>query len=625
MLANQIGYYSLILGLLLSVLLCGVSIKDFNKTNKQINQNILSLSFLQLVFVIVSFLSLIISFINSDFSNETVFNNSHTTKPLFYKISGTWGNHEGSLLLWLLVLTLFIFLFLIKSREQPKKYRILTLLFQQIIIIGFFLFVLMTSNPFNYLFPIPNEGLGLNPILQDPALAIHPPILYLGYVGTSIIFSSSLAAVTQNYVTKEWGQHIKKWVLVSWIFLTIGIMLGSIWAYYELGWGGFWFWDPVENVSLMPWLTLTALLHCIVVLERRASLTSWVVVLSITTFTLSMCGTFLVRSGILNSVHTFANDPARGIFILIFLFALIVLSLGIFFIFHKENNKSSNNFFWLSRETSILINNWFMMYFLAVVLIGTVYPIFLDVISSEKISVGPPFYQKLIVPFLIPFLLFMSLGPRLKWIKSKIENKNSLIITFIISVMLTFFIIKNLTADLLFYTVLISAAFFLFFTTLKELFIKKFNNISQTVSHFGFSLLILSILFNSILSSEIITNIKIGERYDYNKGEIFFKKIEERKESNFNSIIASFEIKDKNGKTIELKPEIRIYNQPIIITSEADIRTTLLEDKFLVMNLVKGNEYFNIRYQVKPFMVWIWISVLLLSLGGLMSLFKREI
>ena len=625
MLANQIGYYSLILGLLLSVLLCGVSIKDFNKTNKQVNQNILSLSFLQLVFVIVSFLSLIISFINSDFSNETVFNNSHTTKPLFYKISGTWGNHEGSLLLWLLVLTLFIFLFLIKSREQPKKYRILTLLFQQIIIIGFFLFVLMTSNPFNYLFPIPNEGLGLNPILQDPALAIHPPILYLGYVGTSIIFSSSLAAVTQNYVTKEWGQHIKKWVLVSWIFLTIGIMLGSIWAYYELGWGGFWFWDPVENVSLMPWLTLTALLHCIVVLERRVSLTSWVVILSITTFTLSMCGTFLVRSGILNSVHTFANDPARGIFILIFLFALIVLSVGVFFIFHKENNKNSNNFFWLSRETSILINNWFMMYFLSVVLIGTVYPIFLDVISSEKISVGPPFYQKLIVPFLIPFLLFMSLGPRLKWIKSKIENKNSLIITFIISVMLTFFIIKNLTADLLFYTVLISAAFFLFFTTLKELFIKKFNNISQTVSHFGFSLLILSILFNSILSSEIITNIKIGERYDYNKGEIFFKKIEERKESNFNSIIASFEIKDKNGKTIELKPEIRIYNQPIIITSEADIRTTLLEDKFLVMNLVKGNEYFNIRYQVKPFMVWIWISVLLLSLGGLMSLFKRKI
>ena len=624
MLTNQIGYYSLILGLMLSVLLCGVSIKDFNRSSKQINQNVLSLSFLQLVFVIVSFLSLILSFVNSDFSNETVFNNSHTTKPLFYKISGTWGNHEGSLLLWLLVLTLFIFLFLIKSKTQPKKYRILTLLFQQIIIIGFFLFVLMTSNPFNYLFPIPNEGLGLNPILQDPALAIHPPILYLGYVGTSIIFSSSLAAVTQNYVSKEWGQHIKKWVLVSWIFLSLGIMLGSIWAYYELGWGGFWFWDPVENVSLMPWLALTALLHCIVVLERRVALKSWVIILSITTFTLSMCGTFLVRSGILNSVHTFANDPARGIFILIFLFVLIVLSLGIFFIFHKENNKNLNNFFWLSRETSILINNWFMMYFLSVVLIGTVYPIFLDVISSEKISVGPPFYQKLIAPFLIPFLLFMSVGPKLKWVKSKVENKYSLILTFVVSVTLAFFIIKNLTADILFYTVLVSAAFFLFFTTLKELFIQKLNNTSQAIAHLGFSLLILSILFNSILSSEIITNMKVGEKYNYSKGEIFFKKIEERKESNFNSIIAYFEVKDLKGRMVELKPQIRIYNQPIIVTSEADIKTTLLEDKFIVMNLVKGNEYFNIRYQVKPFMVWIWISVLLLSLGGVMGLFKTR-
>ena len=624
MLASQIGYYSLVLGLLLSVLLCGVSIKDFNSNSNKISQNILSLSFLQLFFVTVSFLSLILSFINSDFSNETVFNNSHTTKPLFYKISGTWGNHEGSLLLWLLVLTLFIFLFLIKSRKQPKKYRILTLLFQQIIIIGFFLFVLMTSNPFNYLFPIPAEGLGLNPILQDPALAIHPPILYLGYVGTSIIFSSSLAAATQNYVSKKWGQHIKKWVLVSWFFLTIGIMLGSIWAYYELGWGGFWFWDPVENVSLMPWLTLTALLHCILVLERRAALTSWVVILSITTFTLSMCGTFLVRSGILNSVHTFANDPARGIFILIFLFVLIILALGIFFVFHKENNKDSNNFFWLSRETAILINNWFMMYFLSVVLIGTVYPIFLDVISSEKISVGPPFYHKLIVPFLIPFLLFMSLGPRLKWIKSKIENKNLLIITFLISIMLTFFIIKNLTTDILFYTVLISAAFFLFLTTLKELFVTKLNNISQTVAHFGFSLLILSILFNNILSSEIITNIKIGERYNYNKTEIFFEKIEERKRSNFNSIIGYFKITDEKGKTINLKPELRIYDQPTMITSEADIKTNLLEDKFLVMNLVKGGEYFNIRYQVKPFMLLIWVSVLLLSFGGLISIFKKK-
>jgi len=609
---------------LFSFFVCAASIKDFNSSNKRISQNVLALSFMQLTFVVVSFLSLILSFIKSDFSNETVFNNSHTTKPLFYKISGTWGNHEGSLLLWLLVLTLFIFVFLVKSRKQPKKYRILTLLIQQIIIIGFFLFVLITSNPFNYLFPIPNEGLGLNPILQDPILAIHPPILYLGYVGSSIIFSASLAAITQNFVSKEWGQHIKKWVLVSWIFLSIGIMLGSIWAYYELGWGGFWFWDPVENVSLMPWLTLTALLHCILVLEKRGVLKSWVVILSITTFTLSMCGTFLVRSGILNSVHTFANDPSRGIFILIFLFVLIFLSLGIFFLSHKEKNEDFYNFFWLSKETSILVNNWFMMYFLSVILIGTVYPIFLDVVTAEKISVGPPFYHKLIAPFLAPFLIFMAFAIKLKWIKSKIENRYSLIILFLTSLFLTFLIIKNLSTDLLFYTVLISAAFFLFFTTLKELFIQKLKNIPQTVAHFGFSLLMLSILFNSILSSEIITNIKIGERYNYNKSQIFFEKIEEKKGSNFNSIIGYFKITNENGKIIQLKPEIRIYNQPKIITSEADIKTTFLEDKFLVMNIVKGNEYFNIRYQTKPFMFWIWISVLLLSTGGLISVLKKN-
>ena len=621
MLASQIGYYSLILGLIFSLILSVFSIKDLNSFNRKIDQNIFTFSLLQLTFVVVSFLCLIFSFVKSDFSNETVFNNSHTTKPLFYKISGTWGNHEGSLLLWLLVLTLFIFLFMVKSSKQPKKYRILTLLFQQIIIIGFFLFVLVTSNPFNYLFPVPNEGLGLNPILQDPVLAIHPPILYLGYVGSSIIFSSVLASVTQNYISSEWAKHIKKWVLTSWIFLSVGIMLGSIWAYYELGWGGFWFWDPVENVSLMPWFTLTALLHCILVLERRPLLTSWVVILCIASFMLSMCGTFLVRSGILNSVHTFANDPARGIFILVFLFILIFLSLGIFFIFHKEDYKDEKKFFFLSKETAILLNNWFMMYFLSVVLIGTIYPIFLDVMSADKISVGPPFYHKLIVPFLIPFLIFMVFGSKLKWIKSEVNNKNLLVIFFIILMILSFFITKNFVGDLFLYSILIGASLFLFFTTVVEFFNKK-NVLSQTIAHFGFSLLILSILLNSILSSEIITNMRVGEKYDYNEGVIFFKKIEEKQERNYNSIVGHFKISDKRGNIINLEPELRVYNQPIIITSEADIKTTLLKDNFLVMNLVKGNEYFNIRYQVKPFMLWIWISVLLISIGGMISFFK---
>jgi len=624
LLANQIGHYSLFLGFFFSIIIIPISIKNYNNKNQIIDNKIFSISFFQFFFVLVSFFGLILSFVNSDFSNETVFNNSHTTKPLFYKISGTWGNHEGSLLLWLLVLTLFIFVFLIKSNKQPKKYRILTLLFQQVIIIGFFLFLLKTSNPFNYLFPIPKEGLGLNPILQDPALAIHPPILYLGYVGSSIIFSSSLAAVVEKHISKIWAKHIKVWILVSWVFLTLGIMLGSIWAYYELGWGGFWFWDPVENVSLMPWFCLTALLHCILVLEKRLLLISWTVILSIATFMLSMSGTFLVRSGILNSVHTFANDPERGIFILIFLFTLIFFSLFIFFVFHKHNSQEIAKTFWLSKETSILFNNWFLMYFLSVVLIGTVYPIFLEVLSGEKISVGSPFYHKLIIPFLIPFLIFMSIGPNLNWIKSEIKKiKIQIILSFIIALIISFLILSKIGLVGLINTILITVAFYLFFMTIKDFFSKKFNNYSQNFSHFGFSLLILSILFNSILSSEKIVNLKVGEEFSFRGETITFESIENIKNKNYKSIIGNFKIKDKKNNSIQLKPELRVYNQPITITSEADIKTTLYYDKFLVMNVVKDYEYFNVRYQVKPFMIWVWISTILLVVGGCLSLFRR--
>ena len=620
--ASLIGYYSLIIGFSISFLIIFFSIKNLSKS--KLDNKIIFSVFFQFFFVSLSFLGLVQSFISSDFSNETVFNHSHTTVPTFYKISGAWGNHEGSLLLWLLVLTLFIFLFLLRSNDQPKKYRILTLLFQQIIIVGFFVFLIKTSSPFNYIFPIPNEGLGLNPILQDPALAIHPPILYLGYVGSSIIFSSALAAVVTNYISSSWAKHIKKWILTSWIFLTLGILLGSIWAYYELGWGGFWFWDPVENVSLMPWLALITLLHCTLVLEKKQILTSWVVILSIATFTLSMCGTFLVRSGILNSVHTFANDPERGLYILIFLFILVFLSIFIFLFFYKSEKTTTNSFFWLSKETSILVNNWFMMYFLSVVLIGTTYPIFLEVLSSEKISVGPPFYNKLIIPFLVPFLLAMAIGPKLKWIKSELENKLNLILFLIISLLLSTFIIRNLDINFLINTILVTSAFYLFLITLKDFFSKKFKNLSQNLAHFSFSLLILSILFNNFLSTEIITNLKINETYENDALKINFEGIEQRDEQNFKAIIGKFVVEHNGGQTDIMQPELRIYNQPNIITSEADIKTTLYKDKFMTMNSVQNQEYFNIRYQVKPFMIWIWLSTFLISLSGLIGFFKKR-
>ncbi len=623
MIYSTIGYYSLFLGLFVSLLIVFFSVKNF-QNSKIISANILSFTFLQFFLVVISFLCLIISFVLSDFSNETVFNNSHSTKPLFYKIAGTWGNHEGSLLLWLFVLTFFIFIFILKTKNQPIKYKLLTLIFQQIIIIGFFFFLIKTSNPFNLLYPTPSEGLGLNPILQDPALAIHPPILYLGYVGSSIIFSSALAATSLNLVSKKWASHIKRWILISWFFLTIGILLGSIWAYYELGWGGFWFWDPVENVSLMPWLALTTLLHCILVLERKSILSSWVIILSIATFTLSMCGTFLVRSGILNSVHTFANDPERGLFILIFLFVLIFLSLFIFFFFHKNEKKTSHSFSWLSKETSILVNNWFMMYFLSVVLIGTVYPIFLDVMISKQISVGPPFYNKLIIPFLIPFLLMMAIGPRLKWTISKLQDEKYLISLLVISIILAYLILKNFNQSILINTVLVSSAFYLFFISLRDFFVKN-KNISQNIAHFGFSLLILSILFNNLFSSETITNLKVGETFENSDTKIVFESVNQKQEKNYKSIIANFTIYNSNGDKDKLSPELRIYNQPIIVTSEADIKTTIMKDKFIVFNLVQNQEFFNVRYQVKPFMLWIWLSVILISIGGFLSILKRRL
>ena len=623
MIISQLGYYSLIFGLLTSIFIFFNSSVQLKKNNPIISDKITGLIGFQFFFVFISFISLIYSFVISDFSNETVYNNSHTTKPLFYKITGTWGNHEGSLLLWLLVLSGVLLGFIFKSKNEPSNYRLLTTLLHQIIVIGFFVFVLKTSNPFNEIFPVQTEGLGLNPILQDPALGIHPPILYLGYVGTSIIFSAALASMISNYLNKSWAKNIKFWILFSWIFLTGGILLGSVWAYYELGWGGFWFWDPVENVSLMPWLSLTALLHCIVTLEKRELFKKWTIVLCIITFALSMVGTFLVRSGILNSVHTFANDPSRGIYILTFLLVLVLLSFVIFVIYENKNFTQESEIFTLSKETAVLINNWFILYFLSVVLIGTIYPIFLDVILDEQISVGPPFYNKLILPFLIPFVLFMSIGPSMKWIKTNFSIGGKSLIVIIMTIILSFITVYYIGEKNIFILLLFIGFFFLLLKSLDQLR-KKTKNFAQIFSHIGFSLLLISILLNSFLSNEIIKNIQVGESFTLKNEKILFKKISIEKEKNYESIIGFFEILDEKNKIINLRPEIRIYEEPEMATSEASIKTSLFKDRFITINLIKDQNFFNVRYQHKPFMIWIWISTLIIMLGGLLAIFKKN-
>ncbi len=621
--ANQIGNYSLFIALIASIFLIFQSYRLTRNSSKNLDSKIFSVLSVQSLMVLISFISLVFAFIVSDFSNKTVYNNSHTTKPLFYKISGTWGNHEGSLLLWLLVLTFFLFIFLINSKNLPKKYRLLTLTFQEVIIFGFLLFILFTSNPFINLFPIPKEGTGLNPILQDPALALHPPILYIGYVGTSIIFSASLAALVCGNVNKVWASHIKKWIIISWIFLTIGIMLGSIWAYYELGWGGFWFWDPVENVSLMPWFCLTALLHTIVVLEKRNTFKSWTIILSITTFSLSMSGTFLVRSGILNSIHTFANDPSRGVFILCFLFFLIFLAIIIFFIYQKNISNSSIRTYLISKETAMLVNNWFMMFFLSVVLIGTVYPILLEVINGSKISIGPPFYQKLILPFLIPFLLFMAIGPNLKWVKDHINKiKLEQPIFLFISILISYLFTTSYGVSYLFSVPMFGLGFFLFFLTIRDFFSKE-SILSQKIAHFGFSIFILSILFNGVLAKEYSSNMKVGDERKFMNKIIKFENLKITQELNYQSLTGEFNISDDRGN-LNLKPEIRIYNQPKTLTSEADIISTIYSDNFLVFNVLKNDGYYNVRYQHKPLMIWIWLSVILIFVGGILGYFKKK-
>ena len=620
---SNLGNTFIIVALLISFLLVFFSFKEFKTNNNLIPVKIYKISLLQLFFTASSFIILLLAYVLSDFSLANVYENSHTNKPLFYKISGTWGNHEGSLLLWINILVLFSSLFLFVNKNKDKDFKILTLLFQNILVIIFLIFLLSNSNPFSKLFPIPLEGLGLNPILQDPALAIHPPLLYVGFVGSSIYFSAALAALISKIDSQSLAISIKPWVLVSWFFQTVGILVGSIWAYYELGWGGYWFWDPVENSSLMPWFVMTALLHSILVLERRIGLYSWVIVLSILTFTMSVTGTFLVRSGILNSVHTFASDPSRGLFILSFLIIMVFFSTYIFFKFAPNESKKYTIF---SKETFIIANNWFMIFFLGVVLIGTLYPVFLDTITGSKISVGPPYYNLVLAPFLIPLLFLMTSGPNYKWISHETKSFFNLVLVLsVILFLITFLLIKEssflLNLILFFSIYLIIQTLFDFYESFK----KKNINISRIISHLGFGLLIFFIYINHIFSQENNFNLKLGEIKKTDQYIIKFENLEEKSIKNYKSIVGYFNISDKKTSiTKELKPEIRVYDKPITITYEASIDSNLFSDTYLTMSNISETDVFNIKFQVKPFMNFIWFSVLLLSLGGLLNFLSRN-
>jgi len=619
---SNIGIGLVILILALSFLIISIAYYD-SKTSKQvIKKSIYKLSLLQTTFTILSFFTLIIGFINSDFSLINVYENSHTTKPLFYKIAGTWGNHEGSLLLWVNILVIFSYLFLVFNHTHNKKFRLYTLIFQNILIIGFLFFLLLNSNPFNLIYPIPLEGLGLNPILQDPALAVHPPLLYIGFVGCSIYFSAAMASLISGYGGKLFAQSIKTWVKISWCFQTLGIIVGSIWAYYELGWGGFWFWDPVENASLLPWFAITALMHSLIVLEKRNTLYAWVIILCLLTFILSVTGTFLVRSGILNSVHTFASDPSRGIYILSFLSLMIFSSLIVFFMKYK---KETYNFNLKSRETFILVNNWFMIFFLVTILIGMLYPIFLDVLTNVKISVGPPFFNIIIIPLVVPLLFLMAIGPNFSWINSrnKIFYKALFIVLGSVAInvfILYFFGRYSLMSNLIF----VSAIFLILYSLLdiKKFFNKKLKfGLSRIISHLSFGFLIFFIGINHQFSIEEDFNLKVGDIKKISSYEINFEEITMKEKKNYKVAIGSFKLTNlKNDMVQYLNPEIRIYSNPETLTYEAAIKTKITSDLYLTMSNISRSDFYNIKFQNKPFMIWIWISALMIAVGGFIQL-----
>ena len=624
---SNIGIVLISLVLILSFLIIYNSSLDLKIASQSVGKNIYKLSLFQTTFTVLSLFTLIIGFVNSDFSLINVYENSHTAKPFFYKIAGSWGNHEGSLLLWVNILVIFSYLFLVFNHTHNKKFRLYTLIVQNILILGFLFFLLLNSNPFNSIYPIPIEGLGLNPILQDPALAIHPPLLYVGFVGCSIYFSAAMASLLSGYGGKLFAQSIKTWVKISWCFQTLGIIVGSIWAYYELGWGGFWFWDPVENASLLPWFAITALMHSLIVLEKRNTLYSWVIILCLSTFILSVTGTFLVRSGILNSVHTFASDPSRGIYILLFLSLMIFSALIIFFTKHK---KETYNFNLKSRETFILLNNWFMAFFLVTVLIGMLYPIFLDVLTNVKISVGPPFFNIVIIPLVVPFLFLMAIGPKFGWIKmqNKIFHKILFLIlgAIIINLLIFYFFGKySFLSNLIFI-----AAIFLILHSFLD--IKKIINnknkfeLPRVVSHLSFGMLVFFIGINYQFSLEEDFNLKVGEIKKTNNYEINFKEIKIRESKNYKAVVGNFKLTNlKNNLVQYLDPEIRIYSNPETLTYEAAIKTKITSDLYITMSNVSRSDYYNIKFQKKPFMVWIWISALMISLGGFMQLiFKKN-
>jgi cytochrome c-type biogenesis protein CcmF len=638
----ELGHYALVLALCVAVAQGTLPLWGARRGDAGMMAVGGTAALMQLVLVGLAFAALVQAYVTSDFSVANVVRNSHTAKPLVYKISGAWGNHEGSMLLWVLILAVFGAGVAAFGSNLPPTLRARVLGVQGLIGLGFLTFILFTSNPFDRVDPPPFDGDDLNPLLQDPGLAFHPPLLYLGYVGFSITFSFAIAALLEGRVDAAWARWVRPWTLASWCFLTLGIALGSWWAYYELGWGGFWFWDPVENASFMPWLLGTALLHSAIVTEKRDALKSWTLLLAILAFSLSLLGTFLVRSGVLTSVHAFAQDPARGLFILAFLIAVTGGGLALY-AWRAPRLPGGGLFAPLSREGGLVFNNLLLATLTLIVFLGTLYPLIMDAFGA-KVSVGPPFYVLTFIPLALLLLAAVPIGPFLAWkrgdVTMALRQLRAVAVVALLAGVATLFIAERSIALA---ACGIAAAAWLMLGALRELArrIQIFGvplavsmrrlaglpraGIGMTIAHASLGLAVLGITGVSVWQIETITVMRPGAPVSHAGYEVTLEDTVDVRGPNYIAQRGRLVYRRDGAVVATLEPERRFYTVQRRATTEAAIRTTLLADLYATLGESDGKGGWTVRLYHNPLAPWIWLGAALAALGGMVSLSDRRL
>jgi cytochrome c-type biogenesis protein CcmF len=636
----EIGHYALILALALAFVQSGAGLWAAHRQDGALARMAASASLWGFAFVALAFAALSYAYLVSDFSVRNVVENSHSAKPLIFKLSGVWGNHEGSMLLWVLVLALFAALVAVTGRDLPLRLRSNVLGVQGLIALAFLLFLIVTSNPFARLDPAPFEGRDLNPVLQDIGLAIHPPLLYVGYVGFSISFAFAIAALIDGRIDAAWARFVRPWVLIAWIFLTLGIAMGSYWAYYELGWGGFWFWDPVENASLMPWLAGSALLHCAIVMEKREALKIWTLLLSILTFSLSLIGTFLVRSGVLTSVHTFATDPARGLAILVILCVAIGGGLSLFAL-RVGHLRQGGIFAPVSREGALVLNNVLLASATAAVFIGTLYPLALEAVTGDKISVGPPFFNATFIPLTLPLILLMPIGQMLAWKRGDLLGAMQRLWLAALLTFIAGLILFGLERDASIVTVLgMAAGLWLVFGSFAEIAERTLRGgdvgsawrrlkglprsaFGSAIAHAGMGVMVIG-LAASGMASERIISLKLGDSTGVGPYTMRLDALSPRQGPNFRADIATFSVFSAGVWVGQIESAKRVYTARGMPTTEAGLLTQGFGQVYVSLGDITPGGEIGIRAYWKPWVLLIWIGPLIMAVGGTLSLLDRR-